>query len=94
LIVINKSPSGDLGAKGGWGLKIFCISQNLPIFVATNQIFLPVKGVWFLLRRAERLGSAKPWQPIRCTGTNSKRGKVPKPNPGKPGDDKNKTRKK
>jgi len=34
-------------------------------FAVTNQIFLPVKGVWFLLRRVERLGSAKPWQPIR-----------------------------
>jgi len=38
-----------------------------------------------LLRRAERLGSVKPWQPIL-----RKWEKVPKPNPGKPGDDKNK----
>jgi len=54
------------------------------IFAATNQIFLPVKGVWFLLRRAERLGSWKPWQPIP-----GKRIKVPKPNPVRAGDDKN-----
>jgi hypothetical protein len=54
--------------------------------VATNQIFFSFEIVWFLLRRVKRLGSAKPWQPIlniRIT--------VPKPNPGKPGDDKNLT---
>jgi hypothetical protein len=46
-----------------------------------------LKGVWFLLRRVKRLGSAKPWQPILKL-----RRTVPKPNPGKPGDDKNLTR--
>ena len=56
---------------GGWGhvIKEFIVIffefiKIIPIFVPTNQIILPVKGVWFLLRRAERLGSAKPWQPI------------------------------
>jgi len=58
------------------------------IFLDFQKSFLPLtpqikysflkKGVWFLLRRAKRLGSVKPWQPslnIRI--------KVPKPNPGK-----------
>jgi hypothetical protein len=64
----------------------FANPKNISTFDPTNQIFLPLKGVWFLLRRVKRLGSAKPWQPnlnIRRT--------VPKPNPGKPGDDKNLT---
>jgi hypothetical protein len=62
----------------------FAFPKIIPTFDPTNQIFLPYKGVWFLLRRVKRLGSVKPWQPnlnIRRT--------VPKPNPGKPGDDKN-----
>jgi len=42
----------------------FVFSKFIATFVATNQIFLPFKGVWFLLRRVERLGSVKPWQPI------------------------------
>jgi len=41
----------------------FVFSKFIATFVATNQIFLPFKGVWFLLRRVERLGSLKPWQP-------------------------------
>jgi len=66
----------------------FVFQKIISIFDATNQIFLPLKGVWFLLRRVKRLGSAKPWQPIPRIGRT-----VPKPNPGKPGDDKNLTRK-
>jgi len=62
----------------------FVFSIILSIFDPTNQIFLPLKGVWFLLRRVKRLGSVKPWQPILKF-----RRTVPKPNPGKPGDDKN-----
>jgi hypothetical protein len=62
----------------------FAFSKIIFTFDPTNQIFLPEKGVWFLLRRGKRLGSAKPWQPI----LNFRR-TVPKPNPGKPGDDKN-----
>jgi hypothetical protein len=42
------------------------------------------KAVWFLLRRVKRLGSEKPWQPILNIWKT-----VPKPNPGKTGDDKN-----
>jgi len=42
----------------------FAFFKIIPTFAVTNQIFLPFQGVWFLLRRAERLGSAKPWQPI------------------------------
>jgi len=66
------------------------------IFLHFQKSFLPLtpqikysflkKGVWFLLRRAKRLGSVKPWQP-----TLNIRIKVPKPNPGKTGDDKNLT---
>jgi len=58
------------------------------IFDPTNQIFLPLEGVWFLLRRVKRLGSAKPWQPILQFWI-----MVPKPNPVKSGDDKNLTQK-
>jgi hypothetical protein len=67
----------------------FAFPKIIFTFDPTNQIFLPLKGVWFLLRRVKRLGSVKPWQPnlnIRRT--------VPKPNPGKTGDDKNLTLKK
>jgi len=46
------------------GYIFFAFFKIIPTFAVTNQIFLPFKGVWFLLRRAERLGSAKPWQPI------------------------------
>jgi hypothetical protein len=46
-----------------FGVIFFAFFKILHIFDPTNQIFLPFKGVWFLLRRAERLGSAKPWQP-------------------------------
>ena len=67
---------------------LFVFPKIFFTFDPTNQIFLPLKGVWFLLRRVKRLGSAKPWQPI----LNFRR-TVPKPNPGKPGDDKNLTRK-
>jgi hypothetical protein len=42
----------------------FAFQKILFTFDPTNQIFLPLKGVWFLLRRVKRLGSAKPWQPI------------------------------
>jgi hypothetical protein len=57
--------------KKGWGrvkiglmLNFFAFFKIIHTFAVTNQIFLPFKGVWFLLRRVERLGSAKPWQPI------------------------------
>jgi hypothetical protein len=70
------------------GAFIFAFLKFLPIFDPTNQIFLPFKGVWFLLRRAERLGSAKPWQPVQNIGK-----RCQYLIPGKPGDDKNKTRK-
>jgi hypothetical protein len=63
---------------------IFVFPKIISTFDATNQIFLPLKVVWFLLRRVKRLGSAKPWQPILSIWRT-----VPKPNPGKPGDDKN-----
>jgi hypothetical protein len=62
----------------------FCFFENIITFEPTNQIFLSFESVWFLLRRVKRLGSAKPWQPIHNI-----RITVPKPNPGKPGDDKN-----
>ncbi len=39
-------------------------------FAATNQIFFPYKGCLILLRRVERLGSVKPWQPIRQPADN------------------------
>jgi hypothetical protein len=65
---------------------IFVFPKIISTFDATNQIFLPLKVVWFLLRRVKRLGSAKPWQPILSIWRT-----VPKPNPGKPGDDKNLT---
>jgi hypothetical protein len=42
----------------------FVFPNILFTFDPTNQIFLPLKGVWFLLRRVKRLGSEKPWQPI------------------------------
>jgi hypothetical protein len=45
-------------------LIFFAFPKIIYTFAFTNQIFLPLKGVWFLLRRAERLGSVKPWQPI------------------------------
>jgi len=54
---------------GVWEL-FFAFLKIIHIFVTTNQIFLPFKGVWFLLRRAERLGSAKPWQPNRQLAVN------------------------
>jgi hypothetical protein len=44
---------------------LFVFPKILFNFDPTNQIFLPLKGVWFLLRRVKRLGSEKPWQPIR-----------------------------
>jgi len=47
-------------------------------FAASNQIFFPFEECLVLLRRAERLGSVKPWQPSLI-----KRIKVPIPNPGK-----------
>jgi hypothetical protein len=58
----SKTPFSD----NLWGLEdgFFAFLKILYIFDPTNQIFLPFKGVWFLLRRAERLGSEKPWQPI------------------------------
>jgi hypothetical protein len=62
----------------------FAFFKIIFIFDPTNQIFLPLQGVWFLLRREKRLGSVIPWQP-----TLKFRRTVPKPNPGKPGDDKN-----
>jgi hypothetical protein len=72
---------------GSVRVKYFAFLKIISTFDPTNQIFLPFEGVWFLLRRVKRLGSAKPWQPIlKLTIT------VPKPNPGKPGDDKNLTR--
>jgi hypothetical protein len=50
------------------GKKVVCIFfvvlKIICTFAVTNQIFHPFRSVWFLLRRAERLGSAKPWQPI------------------------------
>jgi hypothetical protein len=53
--------------------KYFVFSKILFTFDPTNQIFLPLKGVWFLLRRVERLGSVKPWQPTRqLTGNGAK----------------------
>jgi hypothetical protein len=64
----------------------FAFPKIIFTFDPTNQIFLPLKGVWFLLRRVKRLGSVKPWQPILNI-----RKTVPKPNPGKTGDDKNLT---
>jgi hypothetical protein len=48
----------------------FAFPKILFIFAPTNQIFLPLKGVWFLLRRVKRLGSAKPWQPIHQLAEN------------------------
>jgi hypothetical protein len=67
--------------------KILCIFKN-HFYLCHHKSNIPsFKGVWFLLRRAKRLGSAKPWQPIL-----KYRRTVPKPNPGKPGDDKNLTR--
>jgi hypothetical protein len=45
-------------------LYFFAFLKIIFTFDPTNQIFLPFKGVWFLLRRVKRLGSVKPWQPI------------------------------
>jgi len=48
--------------------RFFVFPEIINTFAVTNQIVLPVEGVWFLLRRVERLGSMKPWQPVRRKG--------------------------
>jgi len=42
----------------------FAFSKIIYKFAPTNQIFFHFEECLVLLRRAERLGSAKPWQPI------------------------------
>lgn len=50
----------------------FVIYEN-DFYFCTHESNIPsVKGVWFLLRRAERLGSEKPWQPIRQAGLSAR----------------------
>jgi len=56
------------GKKQASKIIFFAVSKILFTFAPANQIFLPFQGVWFLLRRVKRLGSAKPWQPILRLG--------------------------
>jgi hypothetical protein len=59
------------------------------IFDPTNQIFLPLKGCLVFIKKGEEIRLCE------TLATNPQfRRTVPKPNPGKPGDDKNLTRKK
>jgi hypothetical protein len=48
-----------------WTYKILDFLKSfLPLTPQIKYSFL-MQGVWFLLRRVKRLGSAKPWQPTR-----------------------------
>jgi len=47
----------------------FAFPEIISTFVTTNQIFFDTECL-ILLRRAERLGSEKPWQPTRKLAVN------------------------
>jgi hypothetical protein len=61
ILPIFRTTQANLGGVKAKKLQI----QNsfLSLYPQIKYSFF-IKGVWFLLRRAERLGSWKPWQPI------------------------------
>jgi hypothetical protein len=66
IVLLGKQKNRPKGARRSqMNIILFVFPEILFTFNPTNQIFLPLKGVWFLLRRVKRLGSEKPWQPIR-----------------------------
>ncbi len=86
-----------VGGLGGWEVKnsfgvkkqvtkiiFFAVSKILFTFALTNQIFLPFLECLVFIKKGEEIRLCE------TLATNPEiRKTVPKPNPGKPGDDKN-----